>query len=751
MGKDVAEQIKENIINVDYSDVMEKSYIDYAMSVITARALPDVRDGLKPVQRRVVYDMYELGITSDKPCRKSARIVGDTLGKYHPHGDSSCYGAEVIMAQDFKYRMPLIDGQGNFGSIEGDGAAAMRYTECKLQKYTEKVLLDDLKNNTVDFIDNYDATEREPIVFPAKIPNLLVNGSEGIAVGVATNIPPHNVNDVIDTTVHYIDNPNATTEELVGILKGPDFPTGGIVSNKSDLVSFYESGIGKIKIRGKIEVEDIGKGKKNLVITEIPYTMVGDGTSKFLQSIASLVEDQTLDGVADILNETSKDGVRIVIELKKSADVDYIKNVLYKKAKLEDTFGMQTVVINKGKPEVMGLKDILNTFMEFQYEIYTRKYTHKLDKLTKRKNILEGLVKATDVIAEIIETVRFAPNIATAKNCLMTGETKGIKFLTDGFEETAKTFDFSEEHADSIIAMRLSQLNRLEINKLQKELKDIMKEIAFCEKVLGSRVVMRHEIKKVMLALKEELSTERKTEIIEAEPIVIKEREIKEENTAVLIDRFGYIHAVDRNLYEKNKEYIEENFKYVIFSTNKRKLLIFTDIGKVHTLKATEIPYTRVKDKGQPLDNICGYDSRVENILYITDYPPEEERELIFLSSDGFVKRVNLNEFDVSRKTIDASKLNDSQTIAGVFNFEDGQMVVGTKDGYFIRFDTKLIPQKKKLAVGVSSIKLQENDYVNYCITVKNGAEEISIHDNIVPASRIKQSSRGAKGVKIRL
>lgn len=743
--------VKENIIDIEYSETMEKSYIDYAMSVITARAIPDIRDGLKPVQRRILYDMDELKVNSDKPHRKSARIVGDTMGKYHPHGDSSLYESEVVMARDFKYGTPLIDGQGNFGSIEGDGAAAQRYTECRLTKYAEKVLLDDLKCNTVDFVSNYDGSEKEPLVLPSKLPNILVNGTDGIAVGMATKIPPHNICNVIDATIEYINNPKIETNKLVNILVGPDFPTGGYVVNKSELADIYESGKGRIKIRGKIEIEELEKGKKNLVITEIPYEMIGEGIRKFLLNVAELVENQTIDGITDISNQTSKEGVRIVIELKKGADVEYIKNVLYKKTKLEDTFGYSALLINNGIPCVMGLKDILESFMNFQYEIYTRKYSFLLNNYLKKKETLEGLIKATDVISEIIEVIRYSPNIKAAKECLITGNTEDVKFKTASYEKVVKTFSFTETQADSIISMRLSQLNGLEIDKLQKEYKEFVKKIIFCERILGSRTVMKNEIKKVLISLKEEFGVPRKTNIIDAEVVVIKEREIKEKDITVLIDKFGYIHVTDTAICDKNKEYVEENYKYIINTTNKRKLLVFTDRGKMHTLRPNEIPYAKLKDKGQPLDNVSGYDSREENIVFVTELPPmENTNELIFLSTDGLIKRVNINEFDVTRKTTDSTKLNKGASLYGVFKYTNGQMIIGTKNGYYTRFNMDLIPVKKKNAVGAIALRI-DDDFVKYAADVNVPSEEISIDGIIVPASRIKQLNRGAKGTKIRL
>ena len=420
--------MEEKIIKTEYSEVMQKSYIDYAMSVIIARALPDARDGLKPVQRRVLYDMHELGIRYDKPYRKSARIVGDTMGKYHPHGDSSIYDALVVMTQDFKKGMPLIDGHGNFGNIEGDGAAAMRYTEARLEKVTQEAFLADLDKNVVDFVPNFDETEKEPSVLPVKIPNLLVNGSEGIAVGMATSIPPHNLGEVADAVKAYMQNEEITTEGLMKYIKGPDFPTGGIVTNKDELLEIYETGVGKIKVRGKVDIEKGKAGKTNVVISEIPYTMIGANISKFLMDVAALSETKKTQDIVDITNQSSKEGIRIVIELRKDADVENFVNMLYKKTRLEDTFGVNMLAIADGRPEVMSLKQIIRHNVDFQFEVARRKYTTLLEKELERKEIQEGLIKACNVIDLVIEILRGSRDRAMAKACLVEGKTDGIKF-----------------------------------------------------------------------------------------------------------------------------------------------------------------------------------------------------------------------------------------------------------------------------------------------------------------------------------
>ncbi len=407
------------IIRTEYSEEMQKSFIDYAMSVIIARALPDVRDGLKPVQRRTLYDMHELGIRYDRPYRKSARIVGDTMGKYHPHGDSSIYDSLVVMSQDFKKGMPLIDGHGNFGNIEGDGAAAMRYTEARLQKVTQEAFLADLDKDVVDFMPNFDETEKEPTVLPVKIPNFLVNGSEGIAVGMATSTPPHNLGEVIDAMKAYMLDENITTRELMRYIKGPDFPTGGIVTNKDELLEIYETGTGKIKIRGKVEFEKSKGGKTNVVITEIPYPMIGMNISKFLMDVAALAESKKTQDIVDISNQSSKEGIRIVIELRKDADPENFVNLLYKKTRLEDTFGVNMLAIYNGRPETLGLRAVLKAVVDFQYEVATRKYTNLLAKEMDRREVQEGLIKACNVIDLIIEILRGSKDRAMAKDCLV--------------------------------------------------------------------------------------------------------------------------------------------------------------------------------------------------------------------------------------------------------------------------------------------------------------------------------------------
>ena len=457
----------EQVIRTEYSELMQKSYIDYAMSVIVARALPDVRDGLKPVQRRVLYDMHELGIRYDRPYRKCARIVGDTMGKYHPHGDSSIYDALVVMAQEFKKGMPLVDGHGNFGSIEGDGAAAMRYTEARLKKITQEAYLADLDKDVVDFGPNFDETEKEPLTLPVKVPNLLINGAEGIAVGMATSIPPHNFAEVIEGVKAYMKNPDINTEQMMGLIQGPDFPTGGIVVNKDELLQIYSTGVGKVKIRGKVEVEQGKGGREQIVITEIPYTMIGAGIGKFLNDVCHLVETKKAPDIMDISNQSSKEGIRIVLELKRGADAQRICNLLYKKTRLEDTFGVNMLAVADGRPETMGLVPFIRHFVSFQYEIAGRKYRTLLSRELEKKEVQEGLIKACDVIDLIIEILRGSKNIKQAKACLVDGETEGIRFKSEASRRQASALRFTERQASAILEMRLYKLIGLELEALR--------------------------------------------------------------------------------------------------------------------------------------------------------------------------------------------------------------------------------------------------------------------------------------------
>ena len=639
------------IIRTEYSDVMRKSYIDYAMSVIIARALPDVRDGLKPVQRRTLYDMHELGVRYDRPYRKCARIVGDTMGKYHPHGDSSIYEALVVMAQEFKKGMILVDGHGNFGSIEGDGAAAMRYTEARLTKLTQETFLSDLDKNVVDFVPNFDEMEKEPEVLPVRIPNLLVNGAEGIAVGMATSIPTHNLGEVIDAVKAYMNNHEISTKQLMKYMKGPDFPTGGIVVNKDDLLQIYETGQGKIRLRGKVEIEEAKGGKKLMVISEIPYTMIGSGIGKFLNDVCTLVENRTTSDITDISNQSSKDGIRIVLELKRGADVENLKNMLYKKTRLEDTFGVNMLAVANGKPETLGLKEIIEHHVDFQFELTTRKYQTLLAKEQEKKEIQEGLIKACNVIDLIIEILRGSQNVKDAKACLVRGETENIRFKSKISKKMAGMLRFTEKQATAILEMRLYRLIGLEIEALEREHEQTLKNIAKYEDILDHYDSMANLIISELDAIKNEYGRKRRTKIENAQEAIFEEKKIEEQEVVFLMDRFGYAKTVECSTYERNQEAADQENRYIISCLNTGKLCIFTDQGKMHQVKLSDLPFGKFREKGTPIDNVCNYDSSKEQILYICDSEQMHFAKLLFATKQGMLKLVDGSEFQVAKRT----------------------------------------------------------------------------------------------------
>ena len=743
---------ESQIIRTEYSDLMKKSYIDYAMSVIIARALPDVRDGLKPVQRRTLYDMYELGIRYDKPYRKCARIVGDTMGKYHPHGDSSIYEALVVMAQEFKKGQILVDGHGNFGSIEGDGAAAMRYTEARLTKFTQEVCLADLDKNVIDFGPNFDETEKEPLVLPVRVPNLLVNGAEGIAVGMATSIPTHNLGEVIDAVKAYMKNDAISTKQLMKYIKGPDFPTGGIVVNKDDLPDIYETGQGKIKIRGKVEVEDLKGGKKQLVISEIPYTMIGTGISKFLNDVANLVESKKTTDIVDISNQSSKEGIRIVLELKKGADVENLKNMLYKKTRLEDTFGVNMLAVADGRPETLGLKKIIEHHVDFQFELATRKYQTLLAKEKEKSEVQEGLIKACDVIDLIIEILRGSKSVKDARACLVNGITDNIKFKSNISKKMAAMLRFTERQATAILEMRLYRLIGLEIEALRAEHEQTLKNIARFEDILNNYDSMAGVIIEELDGFKKEYACKRRTVIENAEEAVYEEKKIEEQEVVFLMDRFGYAKTVDTSVYERNKEAADSENKYVVHCMNTGKLCIFTDSGRMHQVKVLDVPYGRFRDKGTPIDNVSNYSTSDEQIIMVCDAEQMRYAYLLFATAQGMIKKVEGTEFQVTKRTIAATKLQDEDSLISVKVVNDSQhAVLQTRNGYFLRFPAVDIPVKKKAAVGVRGIRLQKKDELENVYLFEEGTEtKIHYNEKEVTLNRLKQAKRDGAGTKYR-
>ena len=744
----------EKIIKPEYSEERQKSYMNYSMSVITARAIPDARDGLKPVQRRVLYDMSELHLGHDKPHRKSARIVGDTMGKYHPHGDSSIYETLVVMSQVFKKGMPLVNGHGNFGSIEGDGAAAMRYTEARLEKFAEEVYLKDL-DKTVNFVPNYDETEKEPEVLPVRVPNLLINGAEGIAVGMSTSIPPHNLGEVVDTVQAFIDNPELRTEELLGHLHGPDFPTGGIIANKKDLASIYETGSGKIKLRAKMEVE-LGKRKADkdkLVITEIPYTMIGAGINKCLMDIAELVESKKLTDVVDISNQSNKEGIRIVLELRKDADVEKIRNILYKKTKLEDTYGVNMLAIVKGRPETLNLRGILKNYLDFQYENNTRKYRVLLEKELEKKEIQEGLIRACDVIDLIIAVLRGSRNLKDAKACLINGDTSAIRFKTPELEKDAGKLRFTEKQASAILEMRLYKLIGLEILALEKEHRETLRKIKEYEKILSDKGTMDQVIKEDLAAIKREFAYPRRTLIEDGKEAVYDESAVEVREVVFVMDRFGYSRIVDRSTYDRNRETIENENTHVICCLNTDRICLFTDAGVLHQVKVTDIPLGKLRDKGTPIDNLCKFDGTKEQTVFVTNASSLQGKLFLFATRDAMLKRVPGEEFETNNRMVAATKLQEGDSLVSVQPADEAsEVVLQTDNGVFLRFAMDEISVQKKNARGVRGIKLGRGEALEQVYLLGANTESvITYKEKQVHLNRLKQGRRDGKGNKVRL
>lgn len=740
----------DRIIRTDYSELMQKNYIDYAMSVIVSRALPDVRDGLKPVQRRVLYDMHELGTRFDRPYRKSARIVGDTMGKYHPHGDTSIYESLVVMAQDFKKGQVLVDGHGNFGSIEGDGAAAMRYTEARLMKITQEVFLADLDKDVIDFVPNFDETEKEPSVLPVRIPNILVNGSDGIAVGMSTSIPPHNLGEVIDAAVAYIRNNDITDEELLSCLHGPDFPTGGIIVNKDDLPRIYATGNGKLRIRGKTVIEKTRGGRQQIVITEIPYTMIGSGIGKFLNDVASLAESRVITDITDISNQSSKEGIRIVIELKKGADPEQIRNILYKKTKLEDTFGMNMLVVSDGRPETMSLRNIFEAFTEFRFELANRKYRNLLTKDLEKKEIEEGLIEACDVIDLIIEILRGSKDQKMAKDCLIFGNTEGIRFKTKKSQKMASQLRFTERQAQAILDMRLVKLIGLEVQALIKQHEETLARIAEYQRLLSDYDAMSDDIIGELLSIKKEYACPRRTVIENADEIILEEKKVVEEEVVFAMDRFGYVKTLDPSVYEKNREAADADNTYIFRVMNTDKICIFTNTGKMHTVKVIDIPQKRLRDKGVPVDNLSNFSNKSEDIVWISPISEVRDSRIFFATKQGNVKVTAGSEFDTANRTVMATKLqpDDSLLLATPANSMETAVLI-SESGYSLRFALSEVSELKKGAVGVRGIKLADDDFVkNAYLLGGSGEFAIEYNGKKLYLNRLKIAKRGGKGTK---
>ena len=750
---------QENIIQLDFSEEMKNSFRDYAMSVIVSRALPDVRDGLKPVQRRILYAMKELGLSPDKPHRKSARIVGDTMGKYHPHGDSSIYDALVHMTEEYSLNAPLVDGHGNFGSIDGDGAAAMRYTEARLSS-TAMTLLDNLDKGLVDFAPNFDDSEKEPVVLPATLPNLLINGTTGIAVGMATNIPPHNPVEVIDAVIAYMDRPGISINKLMDYVPAPDFPTGGIIVNASDMQGIYETGEGRIRLRARTEIEKGEAGRTNIVITEIPYTISGN-KMKLVENLAALAKDKVFDEIYDVRDESSKEGIRIIIEVKKGRDIDNLLNGLYKKTQMEDTYGVNLLAIKpgeggNGQPKVFDLKSMIEEFVLFQEDLYTKEYQFLLNKATKRLEIVEGLMKATDVIDLIIEILRGSTSVKQAKSCLIEGVTDGIKFKTAASEKEAKTLNFTENQADAILAMQLSKLIGLEILKLHEENETLLKNIAEYQKVLSDVKELYKVIKGRLREFKKQFTIPRRTTLTDtvAEAYVEK---VVVEDLYVCIDRFGYTKAIDAAAFGRASEETKNEFPHIIMIKNTDKLCIFTDKGNMHQVKVDKIPRCKMKDKGTLIHSLSKMDNEEEGLLYIS-FEDLFESVLMFTTKSGYIKLVSGVEFETGRQMIAATKLDESDQVVGVSMLTAGDVLTGTKKvilltekGMSLGFPVGEVSEFKKTSRGVKAISLEKGDSLVFATLVHPAEEIFEYNGKKLNARRVRNRRRAAKGQKANL
>lgn len=741
---------EENIIQIDFSEEMKNSYRDYAMSVIIARALPDVRDGLKPVQRRILYAMEELGLNPDKPHRKSARIVGDTMGKYHPHGDSSIYDALVHMTEDYSLSIPLVDGHGNFGSIDGDSAAAMRYTEARLSAGA-KALLDNLSMGLVPFVPNFDESEKEPTVLPAQLPNLLINGTTGIAVGMATNMPPHNPGEVIDGVIAYLDQPLITVSKLMRYIKGPDFPTGGIITNPAVLEQIYETGEGKLKVRAKAELEKGENGRQNIVITEIPYPSAGNKT-KLVENISTLMRDKVFDEIYDVRDESSKEGIRIVIEVKKDRNPQNLLNGLYKKTGLEDTYGVNMLAVKQQQPIVFNLKTLIAEFVAFQEELYTKEYQFKLDKAKNRQEIVKGLIKATDVIDLIIEILRGSQSVKQAKACLIEGKTDDIKFKTEKSKKQAAKLDFTEKQADAILAMPLGRLIGLEILKLHEEDAKLAKEIAECEEILGNQQSLHQVIKTRLRAFKKQFGRERRTLLLESELTEYKE-EVRIEELVVMVDRFGYVKCLDTASYGRMAQESKEEFVHTVFLKSDDKLICFTKEGNAYQIRMSAIPRCRARDKGVLIQTLCKLGR--EEVVYYTGFEQLFESQLMFVTEGGFVKLVSGIEFETVRSVIASTKLEEEDRVCAVFPVSAAQynsgttkVILLTEKGLSLGFLVDEVGELKRASRGVKGIALEPGDKVCFAACVDTQEESLTVEGKTINPKKIRLRKRGAKGQK---
>ena len=730
------------ILPIEIAEEMKKSYIDYSMSVIVGRALPDVRDGLKPVHRRILYSMNELNLTPDKPYRKSARIVGDVLGKYHPHGDSAVYLAMVRMAQDFATRGLLVDGHGNFGSVDGDAPAAMRYTEAKMTKLSLE-LLRDIEKETVDFVPNFDESLKEPSVLPSRYPNLLVNGSNGIAVGMATSIPPHNLGEVIDATVHLIDNEECTVEDLMKFIKGPDFPTASLIMGKENIYEAYKTGRGKVKVRARAVIEELPKGKQQIVVTEIPYQV---NKAKLVEKIAELVKDKKVEGISDLRDESNRNGMRIVIELKRDVNANIVLNNLYKYSQMEDTFSIIMLALVNGRPRVLNLKEILYHYVQHQKDVVTRRTKFELNKAEARAHILEGLRIALDNIDAVISLIRASKTTQEAKSGLM------------------EKFGLSEIQAQAILDMRLQRLTGLERDKIEAEYEELIKRINRLREILANERLLLNVIKEEMLIIKENYADERRTEIRHAEGEIDMRDLIEDEEIAITLTHFGYIKRLPADTYKSQKRggrgisaltTREEDFvKHLVSTTTHSRLIFFTNKGRAFRLNAYEIPEGKRQAKGTAIVNLLqlGPNEKIATLLAIDE--KDDNKYLLLATKNGIVKKTSREEFkNINKAGLIAIGLREDDELIGV-RVTDGnkEVLLVTKDGMSIRFDENDIRPMGRSAMGVKGITLSKDDQVVSMSLCEEGTEVLVVSENgfgkRTDINEYRTQIRAGKGIK---
>ena len=734
--------IEDKLIPVNLEQEMKRSFISYAMAVIVDRALPDVRDGLKPVHRRILYDMNELGMTPDKPYRKSARLVGDVLGKFHPHGDSSVYDAMVRLAQPFNIRYMLVDGQGNFGSVDGDGAAAMRYTEARMAKLTLH-LLDDIEKDTVDFYPNFDETLMQPAVLPSRFPNLLVNGSSGIAVGMATNIPPHNLREVIDGVVCMIDNPECTVEDLMAHIKGPDFPTGGIILGRSGIRSAYMTGRGRILVRARTEIEPMSNSRSRIVVTEIPYMV---NKAKLVEKIAELCHQKQLEGISDIRDESDRNGMRIVIELKKDVYPQVILNYLYKHTQMQETFGANMLALVDGKPRILNLREMIYYYLEHQKDVVTRRTRFDLDKAQARAHILEGLLKALDHIDEIVQIIRSSENPNAAKVALI------------------ERFQFSDKQAQAILDMRLARLTGLEREKLMEEYQQLEKTIAELTAILADERLLMNVIKTEITAIRDKFADERRTELTTLEGEIDVADLIQEEDMVVTLTHEGYVKRIAKSTYRaqhrggkgimamttKEEDYAE---RMVVVSTHD-DLMFFTNLGRVYQIKCYQIPEAGRTARGTAMVNILQI-SGGEKVTNMIPVPADTSGlSLVMATRGGMIKKTPMSEFQNLRKNgLIAIVLKEEDELVNVaLTRGSDEILMGTRNGMCIRFSEEHIRTCGRVSMGVKAIRLEEGDYVIDMARIEENSQVLVItakgYGKRTPCSEYREQARNGKGIR---